>query len=161
MPGTLNWLQNPESQSSSHYLIAKDGTIYQLVYLKDRSWSSGRINKPSTRGKKMMSRYPQNTKPGEYLIQIEVECLEHETYTEAQYTSIVWLMQNVFDFDTSAENLLTHQDTASYKPHLEAERTHILKMLGNNNQVTIAILLLKVEILKLQIMLKKLLSTGG
>ncbi len=30
-PGCLNWLQNPESQASAHYLVLRNGRILQLV----------------------------------------------------------------------------------------------------------------------------------
>jgi len=131
MPSTLEWLRNPRSFSSSHYLVAKDGVVYQLVQLKNRSWSSGRISNPTERAKKIMIKtlWGSYVKPGHYLVQIEVECLENETYTEKQYKSLVSLC-NSFDFDVTEENFITHQDTASYKPNLEAERTEILKRLG-------------------------------
>lgn len=135
MPWTLQWLRNPKSFASSHYLIAKDGTIYQLVQLKDRAWSSGRIRGVSERAKRVMlkTRWGSWVKPGNYLIQVEFECLKWETYTEEQYKSIVFLC-NGFDFDVTETNLLTHRDTYSVKPNLEKERREILKRLGKKNE---------------------------
>ncbi len=135
MPGTLNWLRNPRSFASAHYLVTKDGTIHQLVQLKDRAWTSGRIGGVSERAKRIMLRtlWGSYVKPGHYLIQIEVECLKGETYTEEQYQSIVELC-NQFDFDVTENNLITHRDTYSIKPNLEKERTEILKRLGTINK---------------------------
>ncbi len=38
---SLNWLTNPASQVSCHYLIDRDGTIYQLVAEEERAWHAG------------------------------------------------------------------------------------------------------------------------
>lgn len=130
MPSTLNWLRNPISFSSAHYLIAKNGDVHQLVQLKDRAWTAGRIKNISERARKIMMKTPWGTwvKPGEYLIQIEVECLLEETYTEEQFASLAELFSQ-FDFQVGEENFLTHRDTASYKPYLEDERSEILARL--------------------------------
>lgn len=127
MPSTLNWLLNPESQSAAHFLIPKVGDSYQLVAVKDRPWTSGRFNNPSARGKRMMARYPEGTKPGEYLIQFEVECLLHETYNKHQIELIVQICEKYY-LVLEGWNTLTHQDTASYKPHLEKERLAVLQL---------------------------------
>lgn len=36
-----DWLCNPESQVSAHYLIARDGTLWQLVDEEARAWHAG------------------------------------------------------------------------------------------------------------------------
>lgn len=130
MPGTLSWLRNPRAYVSAHYLITKKGDIHQLVQLKDRSWSSGRINRPSERAKRIMKRtlWGSWVKPGHYLVQVEFECLFSETYTEKQYESAVWLFKQ-FDFDITETNFLEHQDTAIDKPDLDIEREELLRRL--------------------------------
>lgn len=40
--GTLAWFNNPRSLVSSHYLIEKDGTIYQCVPDEEKAWHAGR-----------------------------------------------------------------------------------------------------------------------
>ncbi len=37
----LEWLRNPESKVSAHYLISLDGTIYHLVHESDTAWHAG------------------------------------------------------------------------------------------------------------------------
>lgn len=37
----LNWLQNPISRASAHFLVCRDGTIYQLVRIHDIAWHAG------------------------------------------------------------------------------------------------------------------------
>ncbi len=129
MPSTLGWLRNPRSWSSCHYLIAKNGDVHQLVDIKKRAWSAGRIKSPSVRAKKIMiNNLLGYVKPGHYLIQIEYECLINETLTSKQYESSAWLFEQ-FDFDVTEDNFLEHQDTAIYKPDMEKERAEIFKRL--------------------------------
>ena len=40
--GAENWLCNPESMVSSHYLVHEDGRIIQMVRESDRAWHAGR-----------------------------------------------------------------------------------------------------------------------
>lgn len=41
MPGTALWLSNPKSKVSCHFLVARDGQVYQLVDLARVAWHSG------------------------------------------------------------------------------------------------------------------------
>ncbi|MBI1802723.1 MAG: N-acetylmuramoyl-L-alanine amidase [Chloroflexi bacterium] len=41
---SLNWLANPSSYVSIHYLIDRDGTIYQMVDEFQRAWHAGPSN---------------------------------------------------------------------------------------------------------------------
>lgn len=38
---TLDWFERPESGVSSHFLIDKDGTVYECVPVEDRAWHAG------------------------------------------------------------------------------------------------------------------------
>ena len=39
--GTLSWLTDPASKVSAQFLVARDGTRYQLASLLDRTWHAG------------------------------------------------------------------------------------------------------------------------
>jgi len=65
--GALSWLCNKASRASAHYLIYRDGTVYQLVRDMDIAWHAGGVNKPS------WSLY-DGTNPNRYTIGIEHEC---------------------------------------------------------------------------------------
>ena len=42
--GAVNWLTNPASQVSAHYVIAQDGTITQLVDEEAAAWANGPLS---------------------------------------------------------------------------------------------------------------------
>ena len=69
-PGDLGWLRNTASQVSSHYLVAPNGDIHQLVAEKDRAWCNGRVDKPTAKLKKNMVGGYVN--PNDYTVSIEV-----------------------------------------------------------------------------------------
>lgn len=39
--GALRWLRTPESQASAHFLVRRDGFVWQLAPLTDRTWHAG------------------------------------------------------------------------------------------------------------------------
>jgi hypothetical protein len=39
--GSVRWLQSPRAHASSHYVVARDGKIVQLVHLSDIAWHAG------------------------------------------------------------------------------------------------------------------------
>lgn len=125
---SLGHLRDPKSQSSANALIARDGTVYELVDGKARAWSSGRINQPSKRAKRvMLKNFGLYVKPGHYLWQIEFECQAHETFTDAQYEAFIEYAKER-KIPMSPLFFLTHKDTAIDKPDLELERQVILNM---------------------------------
>lgn len=43
---TIDWFQNPRSNASSHFVIARDGTIYQFVSTLNYAWTNGDVRSP-------------------------------------------------------------------------------------------------------------------
>lgn len=39
--GSLNWLKNPKSQASAHFIVDRDGDFEQLVGVDNRAWHAG------------------------------------------------------------------------------------------------------------------------
>lgn len=39
--GSIDWLCNPQSRASAHYVISRSGDVAQLVRLKDKAWHAG------------------------------------------------------------------------------------------------------------------------
>ncbi|MEK9810552.1 MAG: N-acetylmuramoyl-L-alanine amidase, partial [Candidatus Nanopelagicales bacterium] len=44
--GTISWIRNPTSEVSYHYLVGRDGKVYQLVHESDRAWHAGKSHWP-------------------------------------------------------------------------------------------------------------------
>lgn len=88
MPGTLSWLQNPQSKASAHYLVSRKGEIFQMVKEEDTSYHAGIVNHPS------WSLY-DGTNPNRYTIGIEHEGYPDEVLTELQYQATLWLHQQI------------------------------------------------------------------
>jgi N-acetyl-anhydromuramyl-L-alanine amidase AmpD len=47
MPGCLNWLDEAASDASVHYLVAQNGTVYQLVEEANSAWGNGQPDQGS------------------------------------------------------------------------------------------------------------------
>ena len=43
-PSAINWLANPASSVSAHYVVTEDGQVIQMVDEKDRAWHAGRAH---------------------------------------------------------------------------------------------------------------------
>lgn len=41
-PSAIDWLANPESRVSAHYVVAEDGTVTHMVPEEKRAWHAGR-----------------------------------------------------------------------------------------------------------------------
>jgi len=88
-PGDLNWLTSVQSQVSSHYLVAPDGKIHQLVDEKKAAWHAGLIVNPTFQGLK------PGINPNKYSIGIEVSLLPPAIMTEPQKKSYYELVKDI------------------------------------------------------------------
>ncbi len=83
-PGCLSWMRNPQAKASAHYLVTRQGKVYQMVRDEDASWHAGAVNKPNWK-------LYDGTNPNRYTIGIEHECLSGGLLTDAQYKATVEL----------------------------------------------------------------------
>lgn len=70
----INWLCNPASKASAHYVIDRDGTVYQLVDTAKRAWHAG------------VSQFGNRPNCNDYSIGIELanRCDGKEAFPDAQ-----------------------------------------------------------------------------
>ena len=91
---TINWFLNSASKVSAHYIIDKNGDIYQMVNDSDKAWHASHANRTS--------------------IGIEHVAKEGDRLTEAQEKSsihlIKWLMT---EYKISKENIKAHKEISS------------------------------------------------
>ncbi len=87
--GAYSWFNNKTSQASSHYMIGKNGEIWQFVNDNDTAWHAGGINNPS------WALLKGNVNPNFYTIGIEHEGFTGEGWSEAMYKSSGELIGNL------------------------------------------------------------------
>lgn len=95
-------------RSSAHYCVAKDGDIHQYVAVDGTAFANGIVNRvpPLVAA--------QGGNPNDYTLSIELEGLNGESLTAAQYASLTALMGKLFDEEIHAPpsrfNVLKHDD---------------------------------------------------
>ena len=75
-------------QFSCHYIISREGTVYQLVRLEDTSWNAGK-------SVIAIPQYMESLNPDS--IAIELVGMEGDNYTTAQYQSLAKLAVHIED----------------------------------------------------------------
>lgn len=86
------WFATQGSEASTHFLIGKDGVVYQYVNLWDAAWGNGVAAQPT---------WPlliPDVNPNLYTISIEHEGMTGEPWTPEMYKSDVELLRILGDF---------------------------------------------------------------
>jgi N-acetylmuramoyl-L-alanine amidase len=97
----LATLTDPARMVSAHYLVARDGTIYQLVDERDRAWHAG------------ASRWGADTDINSASIGIELDNTGVEPYPAAQIEALLKLLADIqARHDIPRANFLAHGDIA-------------------------------------------------
>jgi N-acetylmuramoyl-L-alanine amidase len=97
----LATLTNPARMVSAHYLVARDGTIYQLVDERHRAWHAG------------TSRWGSDEDLNSSSIGIELDNDGAEPYPAAQIDALLALLADLRSrYDIPRENFLGHGDIA-------------------------------------------------
>lgn len=78
-PGVEEWIKNPESMVSYHFLIKKTGEIVQFVETKDTAWHAGKVVKPL-----YLPKIDCNN-PNYYSIGVALEAKENEELSFQQF----------------------------------------------------------------------------
>ena len=102
--GAVTWLCNPKSQASSHFVVAKDGRITQLVDLKEAAWINGTsvdIDKDPKRhySKSTLAQVKaRKTNANYYTVGIEHEGFSKDgqgRLTDIQLQATIWLHKHI------------------------------------------------------------------
>ena len=97
----LKTLTDPAREVSAHYLIGRDGTLYQLVDENRRAWHAG------------ASYWGGNTDLNSASIGIEMDNTGDEPYAEDQVTRLLGLLKDLRErYKIPAANFLGHGDVA-------------------------------------------------
>ncbi len=91
-----------EYQVSAHYLILREGAIYQLVEEEDLAWHAGHSRTPDA---------PQRTGVNAFSLGIEIANSEDSLITDRQYEALVWLIKDI-ESRHQIKDIYGHKDIA-------------------------------------------------
>jgi N-acetyl-anhydromuramyl-L-alanine amidase AmpD len=132
--GAVSWLANPESRASTHFVVARDGRVTQLVEIEDTAWGNGTSG---TKGDNtwhghatLQAVRERNINANRYTVSIEHEGRHAETngaLAPAQLESTIKLIAHIrvevkriygFEIPLTRQNIVGHNEiTPRTKPH--------------------------------------------
>lgn len=138
--GAVSWLCNPKSKASAHYVVARNGDIYQLVDLRNGSWCNG--TSIYNKGKYYYKNSTNSIVKGKAVnANLYTVSIEHEGYsykegrgalTDEQYQSTLWLHRHIInevksiyghDIVVDREHIIGHYEVAPReKPNCPGQR---------------------------------------
>lgn len=102
--GDLAWMRNPKSQVSAHYMLDRDGKIYQLVNDQKRAWHAGAGE---------LHGVPTDVNGRSIGIEIVNDGSGKTPFTDAQYKSLTQLVGYLKqEYKVPMNNILGHKDVA-------------------------------------------------
>jgi N-acetyl-anhydromuramyl-L-alanine amidase AmpD len=91
----LHWFSDPASDASAHYLVNKDGSVWQFVREEDTAWANGEVRNPD-RGIPWLDdclRRGQN--PNRLTVSVETERRWQEPLAAPQHRALVDLLRGI------------------------------------------------------------------
>lgn len=99
--GARDWLCNPKAQVSAHYVLAEDGTLWQLVCEADRAWHAG------------AGAWGDTCDVNSHSIGIEIANTGFQPFCEPQMAALERLMGGIMSrWDIPADRVIGHSDCA-------------------------------------------------
>lgn len=113
LEATLYWLRSPRSSASAHLVIARDGTIYSLVPLREAAWAQGGVNNPDRSNPIVQQTVDAGVNPN--LRSYSIECVGYSTYGKGGALT-----------ELQAAALQRATAYLCWRSHLTCDRTHVL-----------------------------------
>jgi len=114
----INWFNSPNNtQSSAHFLVARDGKVYQFVSIEDNAWANGIAISDIPKAKAAIVK-SKGVNPNWYSVSIEHEGVYKETHgalTPEQLQSTIMLHRYIIAYVKN-----------KYGKTIPADRDHIL-----------------------------------
>lgn len=115
-PSDRDWLRNPASQVSSHFVVSPAGEVHQLVSTDNGSWHGGRVDKPTA----ILKKKPDGTyvNPNYYSIGIEVSLKPPAVMPEAQKKALLELLKEMgakYNIPLDRQHIIGHKEIYSLK----------------------------------------------
>lgn len=138
---TDSWFQNGSSNASSHFVINRDGKVYQYVSSKDGAWTNGDYNNPRTDLSWLNKAISSGANVNNFTISYEFVATPSTPPTEAQYVSAIALSRyfchpKVYGINPNRSNQCRHADinsvSRSYCPGPNFDLERIIKALDGD-----------------------------
>lgn len=100
-------------QKSTHFLVNKDGTIWQFVRSKDTAWGNGIVDQPTS-----SIVLDKKGNPNDYSVSIEHEGFATTDINDLQYAATVDLVKYLADFwkiPLDRTHIIRHEEITGYK----------------------------------------------
>jgi N-acetylmuramoyl-L-alanine amidase len=91
----LNWFGDPSSDASSHYLVNKDGSVWQFVREEDTAWANGEVHSPDRSIPWLDDCLRRGQNPNRLTVSVETERTWQEPLTEPQHRALVELLRGI------------------------------------------------------------------
>jgi N-acetyl-anhydromuramyl-L-alanine amidase AmpD len=111
--GVDSWFHNPAAEASAHYLINKDGSIWQFVREADSAWANGKLNRPNLSDPLIAYWSQSGVNPNRETISIETERMHTERLTAPQLAALAWLVADIhrrYGWPKDGSRLLGHNE---------------------------------------------------
>lgn len=141
LDNTLSWFQNNTSNASSHFVIDRDGTVYQCVSSLDGAWTNGDAQKWRTDIPWLVKTLQSGANVNNSTISYEFVGKPSVPPTDAQYASAIKLSRyfchpKVYGINTNRSHQNRHADvngvTRTYCPGQDFRLDYIIKELGGD-----------------------------
>lgn len=145
LQSTLSWFQEPASKASSHVVIDRDGTIYQLVSSMKTAWTNNDIKNPRQDIPWLNEAIRQNWINGgpmslnDFTLTIEHVGTPNDPPTDAQYKSSIALSaywKDRYGIKPGRGRMLRHSDInsvdRSHCPGPQFDLARVITALGGN-----------------------------
>ena len=104
-PSAIDWLANPESRVSAHYVVSEDGTITRMVPEDKRAWHAGRSYWRGVRDINSASIGIEIVNPGHEF--------GYRPVPDEQIASVLWLVNDIKQrYGVTRGNIVGHSDIA-------------------------------------------------
>lgn len=110
LDGAYSWFNNASSQVSSHYMVGRNGAIWQFVKDEDTAWHAGGVNNPN------WSLFKPGVNPNFYTIGIEHEGFTGEKWSNEMYQATAELIAFLcakFSIDLDRNHIIGHNQINS------------------------------------------------